>query len=100
MSSSSLVHLVFTTLSEDSAAGRLEEGLLAVLSVRNLIGELLRRARHCRPLVRVLRELVDTDTLAGESHGDIIQVFALIEANLDTASARADAFHVVLVESG
>jgi len=100
VSSFSLVHLVFPTLSEDSAAGRLEEGLLAVLSVRDLVGELLRIARKCGPLVRVLRELVDHDALAGEGHGDVVQVFALVEADLDAAGARADALHVVLVKSG
>ena len=97
-SSSSLAHLVISTLSENTTPSRLEEGLLCLFCVCDLIGELSWSARKRGLFSRVLRELVDFNSLTGEVQLDVVEVLSLVETDLDAASTSADALHVVLVE--
>ena len=94
----SLVNLVFTTLTENSTASRLQESLFTILGVCNFISKLLGIARHFGLFARVSLMLTNHDTLAGEVKLNIVQVLVLVQTDLDSTIASADALHVVLFE--
>lgn len=95
----SLINLVVSTLAKDAATCGLEECLLAVLSVRNLLSELLwTGTRHVWLLARITSVLVNHHALIREVQHEVIQVLVRVQTDLDAASASADTLHVVLVE--
>jgi len=94
----SLIDLIRTALSKDAATRGRQELLLAVLSVGNLLGKLLRWACHCRFLPWVCIELVHHNALLSEVQLNVIQVLILVKSDLDATCTAADALHVVFIE--
>ena len=72
--------------------------MLAVLSVRDLLGELLGWARHLRLLARVVFKLTSDDTLFGEVELDFVERLVLADTELDAPSAKTDTLHIVFIE--
>ena len=94
----SLIDLIRTALTKDAATSGRQELLLAVLSIGNLFGKLLRWASHVWLLTRVAGELVHHDALRSEVQLDVIQVFILVKSDLDATSAAAGTLHIVFIE--
>ena len=94
----SLVDLIRTALTKDAATCGRQELLLAVLSVGNLLGELLRWACHCRLFARVPRKLVHHNALLGEVQLNVIQVLILVKSDLDATCTATCTLHVVFIE--
>ena len=90
--------VIRTALTKDAATCGRQELLLAVLSVGNLLGKLLRWASHVWLLTRVALELVYHDAFRGKVQLDVIQVFILVKSDLDATSTAADTLHVVFIE--
>ena len=94
----SLSNLVTARLAEDASVRCGQEILFAALCVRDLLRELLGRARQIRLLARVVLELLHVDAFLRESKLDIAQVLLCIQSDLDAASSSADSLHVVFIE--
>lgn len=61
---------------------------------------LFRNSSQYRRFLVVLGEFRDTITIFGKVKAHSVKSFSLVEADLDTASSKADSFHLVLVNCG
>ena len=71
-----------------------------VLGISDFLSEFLRRSSHVWFLAGIVMSLSNRYTVLRKVQFNLVTGLTLIETDSDLASAKAGAFHVVLVNSG